>query len=645
MKMSKPEFGYDAIKFYDQYDLGISRHLKRVEAYFASYDLYKGNKNVNHIIEMYNIQRLMESNTKLSVWTDEQYNSYKERSLLFTSSIGKFFSEINDHNFLAIVTTVFRVYINDFWALFDRFKVFNHVSSDVFKEYLQIPNTELYVILQFKKIVNYYGFQIAEVMRTSDQTASILISKYLESDKRECFIPSELKPEECESILLQYVESGCAHPNKLQLIYNGQSSRECPISDKLRLFSKRAFEHFWDSNAGNHFCLDSEICISFTKLNQVKELKIKGRNYQFLYDIDWLEESLDYPTILNNFIYVFEMFDRSFRSSLVSVKSQIGSFEDTLIPKGIRFYRIGYSFNFSNFVSLFQTNAYYYFLKRHSIDLEEVFKWFFESYLLEEFSVNGFSMVASSLSATYVEKCRNLASEMDGVLKQFRMYVQDGEIDQELFEMSSGHIVIGNIPSLIDNKYAYPNNEDIQNEMLMLFSDQSALSYTEKSTSEHHTLFHLLQNEEVTLSDFNKSQQDKIQWLINRGDISICSSGTLKLINKRIWVLEDLYRHDVICIHHSPAVSILNEMISKGDLRVESTLFSEPERDYLNFILNKSEFSNGLDLRNKYMHSTYPRNEDEQQKDYMIILRTMDLIITKINDEFCTMACSNRRII
>lgn len=644
MEMSKPKLGYDAIKFYDLYDLGIGRHLKRVEAYFASFDLNKDYTNINEIIEMYNIQRLMDSNIKLSVWTDEQYNNYKGISLLFTKNIGKFFSKINNNSFLEMVTNVFPVYVDDFWTLFDRFKVFNHVSGNVFKEYLQIPNTALHMILQFKRIVNHYGPQIAEVMRTSDQTAPILISKYLESTKTNYLIPLELKPEEFESILLRYIESGCAHPNDLQLIYNGQSSRECPISDRLRLQAKRALKQFWNGNTCNKFYLESGICIRFTKLDQVKEFKKNGRDYQFLYDIDWLEENLDYPTILNNFIYVFEMFDISFRSSLVSVKSQIGSFERLFIPKGIRFYCMGSPFDLHNYVSIFQTKAYYDLLKNHNIDLEEVFKWFFESYLVEEFEVYGFSMTASSLSATYVEKCRSLASEMDGVLKQFRMYVQDGEIDRELFEMSSEHIVIGNIPSLISKKYAYPNSEDIQNEMRMLFSDQTALSCIEKTNSEYHTLFHLLQKEEVILSDFNKWQQDKIQWLIDRGDIFICNSGTLKLIDKRIRVLEDLYEHDVICIHHSTAVSVLDEMISKGDLRVANTLFTEPERDYLNYILNKSEFSNGLDLRNKYVHGTYPLNEDEQQKDYMIILRTMDLIITKINDEFCTIAYSKRGI-
>ena len=40
-------------------------------------------------------------------------------------------------------------------------------------------------------------------------------------------------------------------------------------------------------------------------------------------------------------------------------------------------------------------------------------------------------------------------------------------------------------------------------------------------------------------------------------------------------------------------------MIYNSDLMVESTLFSKPETDFLNYELNIAEFSNDLELRNK----------------------------------------------
>ena len=76
-------------------------------------------------------------------------------------------------------------------------------------------------------------------------------------------------------------------------------------------------------------------------------------------------------------------------------------------------------------------------------------------------------------------------------------------------------------------------------------------------------------------------------------------------------------------------------MIQEGDLYYENTLFTKPEAAYLNYMLNKSEFSNGLDLRNKYVHSTYPIDKEIQYIDYAKLMKVTVLVIIKINEEFC----------
>ena len=56
------------------------------------------------------------------------------------------------------------------------------------------------------------------------------------------------------------------------------------------------------------------------------------------------------------------------------------------------------------------------------------------------------------------------------------------------------------------------------------------------------------------------------------------------------------------------------------------------------YYLNKSEFNNGLDLRNKYIHGTQPSSDDAEEKhryNYMIFLKLFILLIIKINDDLC----------
>ncbi len=67
----------------------------------------------------------------------------------------------------------------------------------------------------------------------------------------------------------------------------------------------------------------------------------------------------------------------------------------------------------------------------------------------------------------------------------------------------------------------------------------------------------------------------------------------------------------------------------------ESSLFSKPEQAYFNYFLNKSEFTNGLDLRNSYLHGTQA-NPDEIQKHeyaYFTYLKLLILTLLKIEDD------------
>ena len=645
METSDSKLDYDGVRFYGRNDLANHWEVKKAETVLNSFDPNKTYENINEIIELYNVQELINSGIVLETWTQEQYQNYKDKVSLFTAIIGKFFSQIKDENFLETISSVSLLYRNNFWALFVRFRTYKRISADIFKAYLQFPDTVLDKILEHKDLVRHYGIQLADVMRTSDQTARILVSKYLEKNEANYYIPEEFEPKECELIFQRYIESEQVNPNVLHLIHKGQSTRECPISDRLRLKAKHAAEQFWKNPKETIVSTGHGVGVSvgFADQCNVVEVKKDGSTWHLTYDINWLEDCLDYPTILNNFTYLFEMFDVHFRSSLVSVRSEISALENAITVQGRKFYPKGIQFDVKNIASVAQTTLYYEFLKKHNINLEEVFKWFFETYLPEEFGVYGFYMILSSPSSTYVEKCRSLASEMDGVLKKFRMFVEDGEIDRELFEMSTEHMVIGNIPSLISCKYAYPKSIEVNHEMWALFSNQTALAHIEKTKSKYHTLDELLINEKVYLSDFEEWQQKEIQWLNQRGVISISADGSIALVPEKRWVLKDLYEHDVVCVHTSRFRPVLEEMISAGDLRVESKLFTEPERDYLNYMLNKSEFSDGLELRNKYIHATYPKDENEQRTDYMTLLKLMVLIITKINDEFCTLDSLKRR--
>lgn len=417
------------------------------------------------------------------------------------------------------------------------------------------------------------------------------------------------------------------------MIHN--STKECPISDKLKLSAKKAYHKYWENNQASGTGIGYGVELSFGDVPDVVSYEKDGYTIKYTYDIKWLEENLDYPTILNNFKFLFEYFDMFWRCTFVAVESEMGVFEKDIGLKGKKEYIKGTSFNMCNMTSTLQMNAYYNFLQKNNISLELVIKWFFEVYLKEEFGAGGFVYNPSKNDASWLDKCRNIASEMDGVLKQYRMYVEDGQIDRELLEMSSEHIVLSMVPSFLENKYAYAESTDIHHQMHLLFSDQSTITYTEKTKSSYNSFCLLIMSEEMRRSDFFEYQLPAIDWLIEKNVVYVDDNEVLRLNRKYIVILADMYKHDVVCVqYYGKYKTILTEMKDSNDIRMESTLFSVPETNYLNYMLNRSEYSNGKDLRNKYIHSTYPMEEDVQMQDYMDLLKIMIIIIGKVNEEF-----------
>ncbi len=77
----------------------------------------------------------------------------------------------------------------------------------------------------------------------------------------------------------------------------------------------------------------------------------------------------------------------------------------------------------------------------------------------------------------------------------------------------------------------------------------------------------------------------------------------------------------------------MDVLIDKKLLIAENTLFSRLERNYLNFYLNKKEFTNGYDLRNKYLHGTNTFSENEHKNDYYRLIKLIILTLFKIDDD------------
>lgn len=629
------------VKYYSTNDLSAEFYLKRIEDIICNFVVEKKIVDINEIIELYNIQQFFHNRIYSIHWTKQQLNDYSEIVSGFSRVIGEFFSGINIDTIESMFDTIYYDYRNDFWKLIEKYKVYDKISVEQFRKIILNKHFILNDVLKCKNIVKKFSDEIITYMEKNPFCAEIILSYYLEKHDRNIeslYFPVKLSNEKKTLILDKYIASNSSNINYLKLIFESNSTNNLRLPDRLKLKAKRKYDEEIETlfKEGTGFEYGAKVSFSNKIDEEFKFETDDNRILSVLYSAKWIKENLDYPTLLNNFIYLFGYTDLQFRSLHVSRESQMSIIEKVLGIKGKKEYPTGIAFQQIQMLAQLQMIGYCNELEKYNIFLEDIIEWFFCNYLEEEFNVKGFCFNKSSHTVSYLEKCRNIAAEFDNILKRFKIYCEDGEIDDELLHISTEHIFIKDIPSMLSNKYIYPCGNDYQTISNLLFSDQSIIHYLPKLSNNYNSFYCLLEKENVYYDMFEDYQIPSIDWLIDHNIIKIDNKKRIMPYWEKIKILNELYQHDVVCFSYMKKYqSIIMELNKMGLVQFSSSLFSRPEQDYYNYLFNKSEFDNGLDIRNSYTHGTQRVDENQNKQDYFIFLRIMILIVIKINEEFC----------
>ena len=494
---------YERIYFFSAEDISLGRNFEKALKLLDKFDPSKPNTDINDIIELYQIHLIFKYGRIKPEYT--QPYSIKVRSIM--PIISDFFLQICDSSLLTQYRLVYKTYHSSFWSLFDKFKLYDRISPSTFCGVLREDNSAIYDILKHKHLVSHYDQTLSEFLRNFDKTAEILIKKYLQKSSSNAgdsyFIPPSLAPHEFDTILNDYVQSEDPHMGLLQLLANSQSSAALPLSDELKLTAQKKTAQFWSKRSASGVMAKISCSACFTNSDvPVSWEHIPPFEYKFTYDSKWIEENLDYPTLLNNFIYLFNYTDLHFRCLFPSIISDISALESSIGVKGVKTYETGSAFHFKNLKSTMDMYAYTHFLSKRSICIEDVFKWFFSEYLKNEFNAIEFIFNGPTPNQKKKKKCRTLLSEMDGIFKQYNLFARNHAIDRELLEISSKPISFDSLPSMTKNKYAYANSTDIQKEIKFLFSNQTLLGYFPSQNRQYENFFEALSAQKVKLSDY-----------------------------------------------------------------------------------------------------------------------------------------------
>lgn len=642
------------IKWLSINDWALEIQLKRMDEIMNNYVAHSEPKDINDIMELYVVCKYMDAKIYPSIWDKIIVDKNVETTKRFKSILGRYFNSLKEEEFIDVFKVLESDYKKLFWEAFGVYKLYKKIGFSCIKTAIVDRRYAIRNLLYEKAIVDAYGESIRDELLDFEKSAEWLLDEYEvyhEHERNHLYFPKELTVDDKKQIIEKYIDCADANLNYLQIIVNIQDNPDTlSIGDKARLKARKRVDEEQKelfSDGGN---FKTEINVVFAELKENdSEFDMDPRKIVCKYNSNWIKENLDEPTLLNNFIYWFGYVDMQWRIALVEKEAYKGIVERFLFMRSRYAYTPGYSTNTLNLLADIQMAAYYQQLEINGIRLENVYKWFFEKYLKDEFLIDGFRMNVPSMNTSYLEKCRTMLSEMDGILKQYNLFVEDGYVDQELFQISSSHMKICDCKSAVKEKYVYGIGEEYRIACHHLFSDQSHITYVKRIEKSYGSFFELLENEKIYDTDFGEYTTPIFGWLAEHRYI-LLDDHEIKFDNLlRIRLLKQLNDNGVISYWHlgNESRSELKAMEGENLVVFKATLFAQREYEYFDYYLNKATFNNGTDLRNMYLHGSQPnRPEDEKihMHNYWIILKLFVLCILKICDDVETMTYIKTRV-
>lgn len=625
------------IKFFTKADYVCVEHLSLAEPILRNFDKEKSFTDINDIIELYQIKRYIDAELFLPRWTDNDQRFFKEIVKDFWNSIRKYFITIDDLNFIKLFNSLEFRYRNSFWDLVETFEIHKNISKKKFIDVLKSKHTFLQDVLQHKKLVKYYGQEIKQHMLENEKSAELLLTQYEEKhelDYTDINFPSCLALNDKEQIILNYLNWEDANLNYIRLIVNARDTEKLKLSDKTRLKAHNVerkkndeiFEtgHVW--NYGNQVTLSK---------NQEEPVLINWEDniQKVSYSTKWLDQFEDGFSLFQIFSNLFRFIDEYGLIELVSKKEEMDVMEK-IFMKSKNSYSKGMAFIRKSNLSHIQIFMFSEYLRGRNKTIELILKDVIDSIFNGFFDLKNLRITFPSEKASSLEKVRMIAPEFESLLKQFQLYAEDGIIDHELLRISSAPKRISDIKSLVEKKYGYgASNQKLQELQHSFFSDQSMLWYVDPYRDKYHNLYSLLVKEDVRLNDFKNYQKPAVEKYIEDGYLIENQNGFVKIHKVlELFVIGKLYKDEVISYWHFPLGirTVIDHMKEEGLIYFGKTLFSESEQKYFNFYLNKSDFTDGFDLRNKYLHGTNSDSDEEHQNSYLIYLKLFVLALLKI---------------
>lgn len=623
----------ERVHFYSEHDLATSFEIDKIINRLKAINPYGDITDLNDVMELWNIHQYSKRKlvpSKLNE-VDEKYlnNIIIKLQGLLVQLMTKWPKEDFENEYKKLLYG----YKRDFWKVIvetNTYKLFT--KPTLLKCVKQSSKNALRSILIEKDIVKYLDKELAGFLKGEFHTIEVVLDNYSASisfKEGKVYLPSSLSMVDREEMVANYINSSERNLNYLRILSSLKNDNTLTISDRTRLLCKRA-EHEENNKVlrdGESMSYQIGLQANYKNLLPIVEITKEG----ITYNLGCLKD-IDARGVLFLFKHIFGYIDQYGTIPFTSLEHE-DTIYDIIGLRAMSSYRTTPSFHLKNKFALMQLIAIEKGLELYGNSLElmlsSIIEWINTKYNVN-LRFNTLSEIGSILG-----KIRHLFAEVDSLIKQYQLYVEDGTIDYDLLTMSSSPLGMNQIKSALypKPKYVSLNTElsEIKWIQNMLSSDNS--TFSKKLDNRYESLY--TQIKQGYRPDLKyKLQQNNINVMLEKGIITLNSDGEYR-VTPTGDLLNILYHKDFVMIDKLPTElsETLTMMETSGWIKYSSSLLHIKEANYFNYWLNKKDFSNGYDLRNKYMHGVQSPEEKNIKSDYSIAKLLLILLLLKIIDD------------
>lgn len=605
--------------------------------------------SIFEVLEMY------EASSFIKKTIDKFLKDNKGKYLsVFHKNISLFQNNLTDANLKRFFTMIYdqKPQFSSFLVFFEKNDLSKKMSENSFQDIVFDNEIPIQCFLKSEFWIDKYPNAIKDYFLSKDINIKILLQNFMDRGST-FYIPKNITKDEFYQLATSYVENLVEFDDKIiEPDYNFLNfmSKKIQGLEEYLIVDKNLYKKILDQvdHLTEKFMSDKRTKICNTKVKiytDLDEFK-KSTNVKGFVDTDFLRKYGDFETILNEIKYLTGFFTNNGILNLLSFNNiEKGLFDFLLFIKSKRYYEENEVFDLKQVVILSELDMFgKVLMEEHNILFEDVIEYFFHEYSNDNFNLKWFKLDMSRDSSLKVRTKINFTIE-EFIRKQWKFLLDDGYIDPKLFNFSNTPS-FRELGSYLSNKYIYSNSDELDQLLIYLFTDQHVMGgYNE--LIEEDNFVNLVSKHKVKYSVFLEYQQKIIDILLKNNLVSI--NKDILYFNKdqliELGIYKQIWIYGVINYYNYPKILLIeddkrryqdkiNELLDRKILRSESTLFSIPEMNYLNYLLNNRQYDNSIGLRNKYEHDFIAEDESEYKKDYLYSIMVLLFYIIKINEEF-----------